>query len=393
MKLQIVLFSMVAIMILGCRKERDSIINNEPMMEFPEIPVKYLQVPSSAYPTVQSAINSSIDGDTVIVLPGIYKEVLDMKGKNITLSSLYLLEKNEDYIEQTILDGKREWSVINFNNGETENCVLNGFTLRNGIGSKYNAYSTVQLRQGGGIYCWKSKPVLRNLIITENSSHMGSAIYCSQADVTLENIFITRNNNGSSVYISQCAPILNGISVINNDGSGILVKGATKINLSGLIIMGNSEDGCYLENSSIGAFKNNLIADNKRYAIIASAIYNGLKIENCTVAHNGNGLFNGENGVYVKNSIFWNQSTEFTLSVIMSGYSSVKVRYSDVKGYLTSYNSGGRRFEIDSTSIALDPKFCDPENGDYHLKPGSPCLTAGENGGLIGALGEGCSGE
>jgi len=37
---------------------------------------EWLIVPSKAHRTIQSAINAAISGDTVIVQPGIYKEIL-----------------------------------------------------------------------------------------------------------------------------------------------------------------------------------------------------------------------------------------------------------------------------------------------------------------------------
>ncbi len=44
-------------------------------------------------------------------------------------------------------------------------------------------------------------------------------------------------------------------------------------------------------------------------------------------------------------------------------------------------------------NICLDPLFCDAENGDFTLREGSPCLPEfNPDCGLIGALGQGCSG-
>jgi hypothetical protein len=44
-------------------------------------------------------------------------------------------------------------------------------------------------------------------------------------------------------------------------------------------------------------------------------------------------------------------------------------------------------------NFEADPEFCDPDNGNFHLQDGSPCLP-GEHGGyacgLIGAFGPNC---
>jgi len=41
-------------------------------------------------------------------------------------------------------------------------------------------------------------------------------------------------------------------------------------------------------------------------------------------------------------------------------------------------------------NIEADPQFCDPENGDFHLQPESPCSPDSSECGLIGAWGVGC---
>ena len=44
-----------------------------------------LNVPGILYPTIQSAINAAVNGDTVLVQPGTYYETIDFLGKEITI--------------------------------------------------------------------------------------------------------------------------------------------------------------------------------------------------------------------------------------------------------------------------------------------------------------------
>lgn len=44
-----------------------------------------LPVPSKLYPTIQSAIDASADGDAILIAPGVYPETLRIEGKAITL--------------------------------------------------------------------------------------------------------------------------------------------------------------------------------------------------------------------------------------------------------------------------------------------------------------------
>ena len=55
------------------------------------------------YATIQGAIDYSVDGDTVIVSPGEYEENLNFNGKNIILSSEFIFNQDDYYIENTII--------------------------------------------------------------------------------------------------------------------------------------------------------------------------------------------------------------------------------------------------------------------------------------------------
>ena len=55
--------------------------------------------------TIQTALNASANGDTVLVQPGVYEGVTEFNGRDVTLASLYLTTSDMSYIDSTILDG------------------------------------------------------------------------------------------------------------------------------------------------------------------------------------------------------------------------------------------------------------------------------------------------
>ncbi len=88
---------------------------------------------------------------------------------------------------------------------------------------------------------------------------------------------------------------------------------------------------------------------------------------NCTLAGNvtgffGGGLYNGGSAT-VTNCIGWGNSPD-----TFNGLSIPVVVFSCVEG---GFDGEGN---IDS-----DPLFVDPNNGNYRLSPGSPCIDAGDN--------------
>ena len=63
-----------------------------------------LLVPSQ-YNTIQNAINSSSNGDTILISPGVYNEAISFSGKDIIISSEFINNQDPSYISNTIIDG------------------------------------------------------------------------------------------------------------------------------------------------------------------------------------------------------------------------------------------------------------------------------------------------
>jgi hypothetical protein len=92
-------------------------------------------------------------------------------------------------------------------------------------------------------------------------------------------------------------------------------------------------------------------------------------VTNCTFSGNsadsGGGMFTVSNGnPTVTNCILWNDSPD----EIFDYLSVTMVRFSDVRG---GWPGTG--------NIDLDPFFVDPDNGNYRLSRGSPCIDAADN--------------
>ena len=91
-----------------------------------------LEVPAE-YESIQTAIDSSISGDTVLVTSATYTENINFLGKNIFVTSQYYFSGDTSDILNTVITPAQLAPVVSFENNEDSSAVLNGFTIRNGI--------------------------------------------------------------------------------------------------------------------------------------------------------------------------------------------------------------------------------------------------------------------
>lgn len=96
--------------------------------------------------------------------------------------------------------------------------------------------------------------------------------------------------------------------------------------------------------------------------------------DNSAVGYGGGGMYNNysSSSPTVTNCILWDNSPD---QIKNWNNSSPNVTYCDVQGDYTG-----------TANIALDPMFADPDNGDFHLQSGSPCIDAGSNAAVPGWL-------
>ena len=166
---------------------------------------------SSPFETIQSAIDYSLDGDTVLVYSGTYTENINYNGKNIVVGSLYLTTADTSYISSTIIDGNQNGSVLTINDTD-DKAEFVGFTLKNG--------SSIG---GGGIKTsGTTGSKIKNTIIKNNTAGMGAGIYGGGSPI-FENVSILSNvatgNYGSGVYFTDGSPVFKNSKISNNTGA------------------------------------------------------------------------------------------------------------------------------------------------------------------------------
>jgi hypothetical protein len=101
-------------------------------------PAAILRVPAD-YPGVQAAMDASTPGDTVHVAPGTWFGLYTSPTHGLTLCSDYLFTQDSTDINQTILDGEYQGTILDLV-CENEWFILCGFTVQNGLGQQTGSW-------------------------------------------------------------------------------------------------------------------------------------------------------------------------------------------------------------------------------------------------------------
>ena len=397
-----------------------------------------LMVPQD-YATVQSGINAAGTGDTVLVAPGFYDETIDFNGKAILVASYYLITDDSLIIEATILDAEENGSVVTFDSGETNESILQGFTLKNGTGNEEDPDNNgTYYTYGGGIYCEESDPVIKDCIIKNNVGDEGGGggVFCYNASPKFYNCVFAENEtddvggglysrNGSSPEFYNCtfteniaefgagcylrhesSPVMEHVTfsnnTANNSGGGIILKDEADLVATDLYIFNNEADGLgggLYVNESSPTINYMLVADNSSSS--GGGIYvrneSQVQISQATVANNiaasyGGGIYlrDGAN-VSLNNSIVWgNEETQIYFRTTGDDVE-ISVNYSLVEngedGIVDNENGN---VNWDDGNMEGDPYFCNAPLGDYYLRENSPCVTGGADGSWMGCFESAC---
>ncbi|MDC0145498.1 right-handed parallel beta-helix repeat-containing protein, partial [bacterium] len=356
------------------------------------------------FQTIQSAIEAASDGDIVYVSPGTYIENIGFIGKNISVIG-------EDR-ENTIIDGGQNGSVVTFNSGETNDAILENFTITNGFANP----------KGGGIYIDGANPTLQNLIISNNTaepitnSGSGGGIYMSNTDnAILQGLTISNNlgQQGGGIFLDySSSPIIQDCVIENNSaletGGGISSYANSNFTLEGSIIKGNTSvadgAGCFIVDSSPlitdCVFSNNS-TDEKGGALYLTEESSPI-IKYCLFNDNsgwdrGGAISSGTSFPEISFSTFVNNISErngtgsaidlrnsSTLNMhssIMYGHTGDPINYQSnctVDITYCNYDDYDPLWSDSAGNFSGNPQFIDLDNHDYNLLTSSPCIDTGD---------------
>ncbi len=191
-----------------------------------------IHVPAD-HTSIQNAIHSATNGDTVLVADGHYFERLRFFGKGVLVASEFILDGDSSHIVNTIIDADTtvlgpslEASVVLFVDSEDSLAGLQGLTIQNGTGVWHYSVGSYW---GAGVYCQDASPTIKNCVFRENHADgVGGGMYLRGA---------------SAPYISHC-------KFYDNEalgwGGGMAANAGTSPTIRNCWFRNNKNSGVYL---------------------------------------------------------------------------------------------------------------------------------------------------
>ena len=378
------------------------------------------------FATIQTAIDTAGESDTVLVSAGTYFENLIWPNTN----GIKLIGAGDT--TNTIIDGSNADASVIFMYPSSDTLIdtttlIRNFRIINGSGTPVQGYSA-----GGGLLIREASVTIENLYIAQNTAVSGAAMLVAGSNSVMDGLII-RNNvidydgewSGDLINIQSSSLQLSNTSIINNTLVGEYSYNSVfnffndeNIELSNILISGNqnlrgseveltdnlSLINVEIENNYSGMnfsewrdtylFENVSIHDNDTTGLYISTFIDTAQLENILLYNNSTNL-NINQGTPLSTV---SHLTSVNGDIILQSHITIINSIIDLNPdhNIIDYGSATIQYSLITTgwegegNIDADPLFCNPDSGDYTLAENSPCVGTGEDGANMGALGVGC---
>ncbi len=316
--------------------------------------------------SIQATINRAAPGDTIIVLPGVYREKLITVNKQ-----LYLLGK-----DFPVLDGESKHEILLI---EADGVVVQGFRIENSGSSGYldiaavkvmgvrnvivrgnrinntffaiyiqravnciiaeneiSSHAKMEAKSANGIHCWKSDSLsilnnritghrdgiyfefVTNSLIKGNRSfnnlRYGLHFMFSHSDTYIDNVF-TNNGAGVAVMYTRKVRMLNNTFSENWGSSsyGILLKDISDSDIEGNVFLNNTS-GIHMEGSSRILITRNTFRQNGWGLKIQASCDDNVIRQNNFFSNTFDVATNGSNSLNEFDANYWDKYEGYDLN-------------------------------------------------------------------------------
>jgi hypothetical protein len=314
-------------------------------------------------PTIQAGIDAAMDGDTVMVAPGIYEgdgnRDMSFGGKAITVRSEYgqagCVIACGGFADQ----GHR---AFHFNSGEGPDSVLEGFTITGGYLQGFSGAAGT----GGALLVEHASPTIRGNRIMWNSAGGG--------DVS------QYGGGGGIAVIGDGSPLILANQFLFNHVEGLFANGG---GIASIDASPRIENNLFHENVSLswggGIFTSG-----------GAPVIGNCTFSDCRSTYGGGGLFALSGEVLIVNSIFWDNWEGGISEAIEMGFPpdyqpTVTIRYSCIEYGQSSVDVVAGKLTWGAGMISDHPYFRSGPAGAFYLAQQatghtqqSPCVDAGD---------------
>lgn len=331
-----------------------------------------LLVPSE-YPTIQAAIDGSVNGDVVMVAPGTYtgpgNRDLDPGTRNITILG-------EGGPEETLIDCEDQGRALWVHGGQTESFQFIGFTVRNGAAV-----------QGAGFRADQGSKITVSDCLFEDCEADGLTCF---GDGVLRRTTISECRG--DYILSWQTGTIEECEIVDNEGTGMIVSHpyVGELTVDRTLISGNGGALSLSADEVEVRFLSCVIFSSSDIVLVASDYDHPYLFEQCTIAGSGSvhlpvGRVDFDRCILSSLSCggLWNSDTvTFTCCL-----------FDPDRVY-----SNGNDPIVEGGYVDGDPMYCEPSScsdftsrADFSLHEDSPCTAENSPcGEQIGAFGVGC---
>lgn len=273
----------------------------------------------SQYATIQAAVTASVNGDLILISPGVYKENVTITNKSITLASLFHTTRDTSYVRQTVIDGKRGAYCVRVQPTLIPTFV--GLTFLN-ADDGIRAYGKFRMIDS------------RVTMTTDGIDYEGGA-----GGLLQRSVFEANSDDGIDIDNDVSAVIIDNVIQDNGD-DGIEIRlqpfvGAPlSVTIKDNIIRRNGEDGIQFISSNVATartfrIEGNLIVKNAMAGIGMMCCENTIEnysganvlerigIYNNTISGNNHGITGGDSTLVLNNLIVY--TTNVALKNVNAG--------------------------------------------------------------------------
>ncbi len=276
----------------------------------------------------------------------------------------FVSSSTDDTLSYCVITGANSFNSNYSSNGGAISCHNSSPRISHTRIEKNNAY------YGGALYLLDSSPIIQNTIINNNDAKYGGAVYGKNSSFSFMNVTISYNKAdkyGGAIYCHSSSPQIYNSKIGGNSG---WYGGALSL----------------IESSPM--IQNTIMCKND--AKYGGAVYgqnSSPNFMNVTVSHNtateqgGCISLEGSNRFVFKNSIIWTGQPYDIPTLSLKDGDFIEFQYSDVDSTISNLIFFGyypNEIRWATGNITADPLFTDPDNNDFTLQPGSPCIDAGD---------------